>query len=211
MRTKDAEMMDGEDNSIWNWPPNPTPAAAAGGSPTEDGRRKLSFPPMPTLPLNATSFSSSGGMGMGTAEPIPQPQELSYASEWLSFVLMTAGWFVLLTSLLSYWRVKRYERKILHSQQAQSQSVPTTSSVPGAMGGGGGEDGADLAREAHIRAMLERAFGIVRDRAESVRSGLGLQGAMWVEGGGHAVGVASEEGEGEGGTLLRGRDPGEVV
>ncbi|KII93323.1 hypothetical protein PLICRDRAFT_58960, partial [Plicaturopsis crispa FD-325 SS-3] len=30
-------------------------------------------------------------------------------TEWLSFFLMTAGWFILLTSVLGYWRVKRWE------------------------------------------------------------------------------------------------------
>ncbi|KAG2056301.1 hypothetical protein BDR06DRAFT_852506, partial [Suillus hirtellus] len=31
------------------------------------------------------------------------------ASEWLSFFLMTAGWFLLLTSVFGFWRVKRWE------------------------------------------------------------------------------------------------------
>ncbi|KIJ70086.1 hypothetical protein HYDPIDRAFT_53379, partial [Hydnomerulius pinastri MD-312] len=31
------------------------------------------------------------------------------ATEWLSFFLMTAGWFLLLTSSLGFWRVKRWE------------------------------------------------------------------------------------------------------
>ncbi|KAI6047431.1 hypothetical protein EDC04DRAFT_621890 [Pisolithus marmoratus] len=35
------------------------------------------------------------------------------ATEWLSFVLMTAGWFLLLTSTLGFWRVKRWEKSIL--------------------------------------------------------------------------------------------------
>ncbi|TFY56566.1 hypothetical protein EVJ58_g7557 [Rhodofomes roseus] len=39
------------------------------------------------------------------------------AAEWISFLLMTIGWFVLLTSLLGFWRVKRWERGILNSQR----------------------------------------------------------------------------------------------
>ncbi|KAI6152156.1 hypothetical protein BKA82DRAFT_4107874 [Pisolithus tinctorius] len=35
------------------------------------------------------------------------------ATEWLSFFLMTAGWFLLLTSTLGFWRVKRWEKSIL--------------------------------------------------------------------------------------------------
>ncbi|KZT42884.1 hypothetical protein SISSUDRAFT_998101, partial [Sistotremastrum suecicum HHB10207 ss-3] len=34
------------------------------------------------------------------------------ASSWLSFLLMTIGWFLLLTSVLGFWRVKRWERRI---------------------------------------------------------------------------------------------------
>ncbi|KAF9653399.1 hypothetical protein BDM02DRAFT_3232405 [Thelephora ganbajun] len=45
-------------------------------------------------------------------------------SEWLSFFLMTVGWFILLTSVLSYWRVKRWERSIL----ASSDTVNSTPS-----------------------------------------------------------------------------------
>ena len=38
------------------------------------------------------------------------------------------GWFILLTSLLSFWRVKRWERGILQSTPASSLPAPGTSS-----------------------------------------------------------------------------------
>jgi len=44
-------------------------------------------------------------------------------TEWLSFFLMTIGWFVLLTSLLGFWRVKRWERGVLVAQR--DSSAPT--------------------------------------------------------------------------------------
>lgn len=50
-------------------------------------------------------------------------------SEWLSFFLMTVGWFVLLTSLLGFWRVKRWERGILASQRDNSPA-PTIRTNP---------------------------------------------------------------------------------
>ncbi|KAI0045316.1 hypothetical protein FA95DRAFT_1495554 [Auriscalpium vulgare] len=47
--------------------------------------------------------------------------DISYVNDattdWLSFFLMTIGWFLLLTSVLGFWRVKRWERNILASQQ----------------------------------------------------------------------------------------------
>lgn len=61
-------------------------------------------------------------------------------TEWLSFFLMTVGqwflvltattdlvyqgWFILLTSLLGFWRVKRWERGILASQREAQPSQP---------------------------------------------------------------------------------------
>ncbi|KAI0693577.1 hypothetical protein BC835DRAFT_1275755 [Cytidiella melzeri] len=49
-------------------------------------------------------------------------------TEWLSFFLMTVGWFILLTSLLSFWRVKRWERGILASSPSSSLPAPASSS-----------------------------------------------------------------------------------
>lgn len=63
-------------------------------------------------------------------------------TEWLSFFLMTigmlcyvivdqecgltysTGWFILLTSLLGFWRVKRWEREILASRESPSGVTP---------------------------------------------------------------------------------------
>jgi hypothetical protein len=50
---------------------------------------------------------------------MPSPEEVSEANDWLSFVLMCAGWFILITSLGGYWRVKRY-----------GQSSPLSSDLP---------------------------------------------------------------------------------
>ncbi|KAG2116056.1 uncharacterized protein F5147DRAFT_569097 [Suillus discolor] len=47
------------------------------------------------------------------------------ASEWLSFFLMTAGWFLLLTSVFGFWRVKRWERGIISSSSNSTASQPT--------------------------------------------------------------------------------------
>lgn len=42
------------------------------------------------------------------------------------------GWFILLTSLLGFWRVKRWERGILASQQDQTSPPANTQSSRGA-------------------------------------------------------------------------------
>jgi hypothetical protein len=39
---------------------------------------------------------------------LPTAAEVGQANEWLSFMLMAAGWFLLLTSIGGFWRVKRF-------------------------------------------------------------------------------------------------------
>ncbi|KAJ3927954.1 MAG: hypothetical protein NXY57DRAFT_1023381 [Lentinula lateritia] len=51
-------------------------------------------------------------------------------TEWLSFFLMTFGWFILLTSILGFWRVKRWERNIVASQQPAPTDGPRASRSP---------------------------------------------------------------------------------
>ncbi|KAG7449091.1 uncharacterized protein BT62DRAFT_887639 [Guyanagaster necrorhizus] len=66
-------------------------------------------------------------------------------TEWLSFFLMTVGWFILLTSLLGFWRVKRWERGILATQQHTNTNT-------------------NINQDPQQRAMsqFERAFGLHR-------------------------------------------------
>lgn len=66
-----------------------------------------------------------------TTQSIPEQGESQWnslltgpmATEWLSFFLMTIGWFLLLTSSLGFWRVKRWERSILASHGCNSSST----------------------------------------------------------------------------------------
>ncbi|KAF8205093.1 hypothetical protein BJ912DRAFT_840617 [Pholiota molesta] len=71
-------------------------------------------------------------------------------TEWLSFFLMTVGWFVLLTSLLGFWRVKRWERGIIASRETAAASAPQTN--PGILGNSFGLRGLS-------RADLYQGFG----------------------------------------------------
>lgn len=53
------------------------------------------------------------------------PQEVTVATDWLSFFLMTMGWLIFLTSLLGFYRVKRWERSL--RQSAIHNTVMSTS------------------------------------------------------------------------------------
>ncbi|KZT74395.1 hypothetical protein DAEQUDRAFT_748337 [Daedalea quercina L-15889] len=81
------------------------------------------------------------------------------AAEWISFLLMTVGWFILLTSLLGFWRVKRWERGILSSQRDN----PAERHVNGPANG-------------TLIHSLERALGIngLAD-GSLIRTGFGLE------------------------------------
>ncbi|KAF8897666.1 hypothetical protein BD779DRAFT_1432964 [Infundibulicybe gibba] len=83
-------------------------------------------------------------------------------SEWLSFFLMTVGWFILLTSLLGFWRVKRWERGILASQrETNSASAASTTR-----------------NEAYSLHQLHNLFGLgdANARRELLRHGFGFGG-----------------------------------
>lgn len=68
------------------------------------------------------------------------------------------GWFVLLTSLLGFWRVKRWERGILASREANNSSS-TTRSNPGGP----------------IVSQLESSFGLRGiSRIDLLRQGFGF-------------------------------------
>ncbi|KAH9966097.1 hypothetical protein BC827DRAFT_1153484 [Russula dissimulans] len=109
--------------------------------------------------LNITMIN---GMPSGTV-PGATMDDMSFANEattdWLSFFLMTIGWFILLTSLLSFWRVKRWERNILASQRETTVA---------------GRDAAGPSSHA-LSSHLHRFMGVpVRDMRSLLRGGLGF-------------------------------------
>jgi len=63
------------------------------------------------------------------------------ANDWLSFMLMTIGWFLLLSSCLGYFRVKRWERSI----RSASPEEPLSPEA--------------IARDRAVRENIERVFG----------------------------------------------------
>ncbi|KAG8213365.1 hypothetical protein J3R82DRAFT_11856 [Butyriboletus roseoflavus] len=59
--------------------------------------------------------------------PLSDNASLSNTSrEWLSFLLMTLGWFLLLSSLIGFWRVKHWEASI---RATQARGQPTADEI----------------------------------------------------------------------------------
>lgn len=48
---------------------------------------------------------------------LPTAAEVGRANEWFSFICMAVGWFLILTSLGGWWRVKRFERGLRNAQR----------------------------------------------------------------------------------------------
>ncbi|KAH9899819.1 hypothetical protein C8Q73DRAFT_681127 [Cubamyces lactineus] len=125
--------------------------------------------PRPTFNTAAEAEAYYNNLNLTATNPTPtvdtMPESFmggDAATEWLSFLLMTIGWFILLTSVLGFWRVKRWERGILSSQG--ETAAPATPE--------------EHARSAAIIHSIERAFGLQGLADGSLlRAGLGFPGA----------------------------------
>ncbi|KAG6336689.1 hypothetical protein ID866_2396 [Astraeus odoratus] len=73
----------------------------------------------PELPPTATQSNASGNSDADDSI-LASPM----ATEWVSFLFMTTGWFLLLTSGLGFWRVKRWEKSILAPSTPSSDPPP---------------------------------------------------------------------------------------
>lgn len=96
-----------------------------------------------------------------TSPASPSSSAAFAPNDWLSFMLMTLGWFLLITSLLGYWRVKRWERGVQRS--VESTAVREREREPSPE---------DLARNAQVLRNLEQAFGIQWDTARPAPGGV---------------------------------------
>ncbi|WVN85152.1 uncharacterized protein L203_100295 [Cryptococcus depauperatus CBS 7841] len=64
---------------------------------------------------------------------LPSAAEVGKANEYFSFLLMSVGWFIVLTSVGGWWRVKRFERGLRtaqrESEEAQVQAAQNNREV----------------------------------------------------------------------------------
>lgn len=109
-------------NDVNGWPagsePHPTFTSAA-----DADAYYSSNAPAPT----PSAFPDVPSMSSGDYAALPA--EVTMATDWLSFFLMTVGWLLFLTSLLGYWRVKRWERSL------RAPPAETVVEFPGAYAG----------------------------------------------------------------------------
>jgi positive regulator of sigma E activity len=67
-----------------------------------------------------------GGTPTETSHPVPVETVSTHTRDWLSILFMTLGWFLLLTSILGFWRVKRFESSI---RQRPNPNPPSAEEV----------------------------------------------------------------------------------
>lgn len=80
----------------------------------------------------ADALASDSGAAMG-----PSAESIGASTEWLAYILMGIGWFILLSSVLSYWRVHRWGRQLVEAARRESDNEE------GAGAGGQGGSGQD--------------------------------------------------------------------
>ncbi|KAI9466866.1 hypothetical protein BJY52DRAFT_1234909 [Lactarius psammicola] len=136
-----------------------------GGGPYGNGMQG-DVPSKPTFGTKeeAEEYYRKLNITMGTIPGATMDDINNFANEattdWLSFFLMTIGWFILITSLLSFWRVKRWERNILASQRETTVSA---------------RDAAGSGSSSPLSAQLHRMVGLpIRDVGSLLRTGLGF-------------------------------------
>ncbi|KAJ7719381.1 hypothetical protein B0H16DRAFT_1606875 [Mycena metata] len=111
-------------------------------------------PEWPGLTPNAVASSTESAPN--SEAPVPNDDmTLGGVStrDWLSFIFMTVGWFLLLSSFIGFWRIKRWESSI------RASSAPVTPE--------------DIERDLAVRRNLESVFGFSfgdeRERRQPVR------------------------------------------
>ncbi|TIA72396.1 hypothetical protein E3P91_01999 [Wallemia ichthyophaga] len=73
-------------------------------------------------------------------QQLPPPQDLppidldalGAANDWLSFLLMAVGWFILMISVLSYWRVAKWAASVRQGQREANSNINPEEAYPGA-------------------------------------------------------------------------------
>jgi len=139
-------------------------------------------------PANTTWTTPSANVTRRLATVAPNS---TATTEWLSFFLMTIGWFILLTSILGFWRVKRWEREILASRDSPSDGSPRATRL-----------------RPNLFAQLESSFGLRGiSRIEMLRQGLGLDTRSSGEGVASRNAAQAEEGERDPMLMIRTANP----
>ena len=97
--------------ALWG-PGSPWPA------PVHDPDQAVDAPPVILHNSHeAELFAAAHNTTLSALLGLPSAMDVGRANEYFSFVLMSIGWFVVLTSVGGWWRVKRFERGLRNAQR----------------------------------------------------------------------------------------------
>ncbi|KAG6898217.1 hypothetical protein C0992_003329 [Termitomyces sp. T32_za158] len=113
----------------------------------------LAAVPVPT-PLPNSAVPGAGAAPVADDSISKSPSPIS-SRDWLAFLFMTLGWFIFLSSLIAYVRLKRWERSI---RAPPSPAVASPEVVE---------------RDREIRRNLASVFGIAFEDEEAAEGGRG--------------------------------------
>lgn len=135
----------------------------------------------------AELFAEQHNMTLADLLNIPSAADVGRANEYFSFMMMSLGWFLVLTSLGGWWRVKRFERGLRQAQRdseaAQAEANGTASTGAHAEGGDAALNVTTASNEAgprslsyytsafrqHLRGMNEIRRGFFGMRGRPIR------------------------------------------
>lgn len=139
----------------------------------------------------ATASASVGGnatmaeaLANDTNPPVTNAQDLGASTEWLAYILMALGWFILFSSLLSYWRVHRWGKQLVDAARRDAESSNNANNdeagaETSTSGGASGSATAPRDPNAPIGFIhtLRAAFERSRTSTSSATGGTGASGA----------------------------------
>ncbi|SJL10662.1 uncharacterized protein ARMOST_14053 [Armillaria ostoyae] len=114
----------------------------------KEGDDAITWPPIPVATADSTDASTA----------VTNPDDVQVISglsmrDWISFILMTAGWFLVLSSTVGFWRVKRWETSIRSTTTTPERPQVTTRE--------------EVERDIAVRRDLETVFGVSFDDSDS--------------------------------------------
>lgn len=97
-------------------------------STTAQGARDMVRRGLALVVRQATSSTANATLAEALAADddtisLPSAESMSASTEWLAYILMGLGWFILLTSLLSYWRVHRWAKHLVDAARRENEST----------------------------------------------------------------------------------------
>ncbi|WVW82686.1 hypothetical protein I302_104697 [Kwoniella bestiolae CBS 10118] len=103
----------------------------------------------------AENWAHQHNMTLAGFMGLPNAEDVGRANEYFSFLMMSIGWFIVLTSLGGWWRVKRFERGLKAAQReseaAQEAANNNRNNPDGVTADGEGEDNLEVVSTARTR------------------------------------------------------------